>query len=432
MVRLLTLFLFIFFSLAAASTVVRMEIKGAIGPAGSEYLKEGMVFAGDRDAQVVLIELDTPGGLSTSMREMIQSITNSSIAVVTYVYPKGAHAASAGTYLLYASHVAAMSPGTNLGAATPVSLMPSPQSGDLNSSTATTPEKKATYDAMAYIKSLAELNDRNVSWALSAVKESKSISAEDALRYGVIDLMAQNTQELLIKLEGRSVVVLGKSITLQTKDAQILDFEANWKTRFLSTITDPNIAYILLLIAIYGIFFELMNPGTLYSGVIGVISGVIALYALNMLPFNYAGLLLILLGIAFMVAEVFIAGFGILGIGGVIAFAFGSLLLFDADVMGSAVSIPLIVAFTIISLSFFIVVIKLFLNAKLAKVVSGAEEMIGAVAQVIDSVENGYIVRCHGEMWSATSQSELFVGQRVEVIELSGLVLKVKPIKESK
>lgn len=431
MVRLLTLFLFIFLSLsAAASTVVRLEIKGAVGPAGSEYLKEGMVFARDRDAHIVLIELDTPGGLSTSMREMIQSITNSSIAVVTYVYPKGAHAASAGTYLLYASHVAAMSPGTNLGAATPVSLMPSPQSGDLNSSTATTLEKKATYDAMAYIKSLAELNDRNVSWALSAVEEAKSISAEDALRYGVIDLMAQNTQELLIKLEGRSVVVLGKSITLQTKDAQILDFEANWKTRFLSTITNPNIAYILLLIAIYGIFFEFMNPGTLYSGVIGVISGVIALYALNMIPFNYAGLLLILLGIAFMVAEVFIAGFGILGIGGVIGFAFGSLLLFDADVMGSAVSIPLIVAFTIISLSFFIVVIKLFLNAKSAKVVSGAEEMIGAVAQVIDSVENGYIVRCHGEMWSATSQSELFVGQRVEVIELSGLVLKVKPIKE--
>jgi membrane-bound serine protease (ClpP class) len=173
-----------------------------------------------------------------------------------------------------------------------------------------------------------------------------------------------------------------------------------------------------------------MNPGTLYSGVIGVISGVIALYALNMIPFNYAGLLLILLGIAFMVAEVFVAGFGILGIGGVIAFAFGSLLLFDADVMGSAVSIPLIVAFTIISLSFFILVMKLFLNAKSAKVVSGAEEMIGAVAQVIDSVENGYIVRCHGEMWSATSQSELFVGQRVEVIELSGLVLNVKPIKE--
>lgn len=431
MVRLLTLFLFIFLSLSAAtSTVVRLEIRGAIGPASSEYLKEGMVFAKDKDAQSVLIELDTPGGLSTSMREMIQSITNSSIAVITYVYPKGAHAASAGTYLLYASHIAAMSPGTNLGAATPVSLMPLPQSGDLNSSAATTLEKKATYDAMAYIKSLAELNDRNVSWALSAVEESKSISAEDALRYGVIDLMAQNSRELLNKLNGRSVVIFGKSVTLQTKDAQIIDFEANWKTRFLSTITNPNIAYILLLIAIYGIFFEFMNPGTLYSGVIGVISGVIALYALNMLPFNYAGLLLILLGIAFMVAEVFIAGFGILGIGGVIAFAFGSLLLFDADVMGSAVSIPLIIAFTIISLSFFIVVIKLFLNAKSAKVVSGAEEMIGAVAQVIDSVENGYIVRCHGEMWSATSQSELFVGQRVEVIELSGLVLKVKPIKE--
>ncbi|MBW6487964.1 nodulation protein NfeD [Sulfurimonas sp.] len=433
MIRLYFLLLLTFLSLFAEnSLVVKLEIKGAIVPASSEYLNEGIMFARDRDAQIVLIELDTPGGLSTSMREMIQSITNSSVPVVMYVYPKGAHAASAGTYLLYASHIAAMSPGTNLGAATPVTLMPSPQSGDLNSSVATTMEKKVTYDAMAYIKSLAELNDRNISWALSAVEESKSISAEDALKYGVIDLIAQNTQELLNRLDGRSVTISGKSITLQTKDAQIIDFEANWKTRFLSTITNPNIAYILLLIAIYGIFFELMNPGTLYSGVIGVISGVIALYALNMLSFNYAGLLLILLGIAFMVAEVFIAGFGILGIGGVVAFAFGSLLLFDADVIGSAVSIPLVVAFTIISLSFFIVVIKLFLNARSAKVVSGAEEMIGAAAEVIDSVENGYIVRCHGEMWSATSQSELIVGQRVEVIELSGLVLKVKPIKESK
>jgi len=421
----------VFLSLsAAASTVVRLEIKDAVGPVSSNYLKEGMIFAKDKDAHVVLIELDTPGGLSTSMREMIQSITNSQIAVVMYVYPKGAHAASAGTYLLYASHIAAMSSGTNLGAATPISLMPSPQSGDLNISAATTLEKKATYDAMAYIKSLAELNDRNVSWALSAVEESKSISAEDALRYGVIDLIAENRRELLNKLDGRSVVVSGKSVTLQTKNANIVDFEANWKTRFLSTITNPNIAYILLLVAIYGIFFEFMNPGTLYSGVIGVISGVIALYALNMLPFNYAGLLLILLGIAFMVAEVFIAGFGILGIGGVVSFAFGSLLLFDADVIGSAVSIPLIIAFTLISLSFFIVVMKLFLNAKSAKVVSGPEEMIGAVAEVVESTGENYIVRCHGEMWGATSQSKLFVGQRVEVIELSGLVLKVKPIKE--
>ncbi len=431
MMRLLFLLLLIFMPLLADSfTVVKLEIKGAVGPASSEYFKEGMIFARDQNAQMIILELDTPGGLSTSMREMIQGITNSSIPVVTYVSPKGARAASAGTYLLYASHIAAMSPGTNLGAATPVNLMPTPKVDDLNNSVMSTLEKKALNDAVAYIKSLAELSDRNVTWALSAVEESKSISASDALRYGVIDLIAQDSEELLAKLDGRSVVVSGKSITLKTKDAVIYSFEANWKIKFLSIVTDPNIAYILILIAIYGIFFELMNPGSIFPGVVGLICGVIALYALNMIPFNYAGLLLILLGIAFMVAEVFIAGFGILGIGGVIAFAFGSLLLFDADTLGQSISIPLIIAFTISSLLFFVLVMKLFLSSRSAKVVSGAEEMVGAAANVIDFSEKGYLVHCHGETWSAVSDSKLSVGQNVQVIERSGLVLKVKPIEE--
>ncbi|MGE4418641.1 MAG: nodulation protein NfeD [Sulfurimonas sp.] len=431
MIRLFFLFLLLFLPLFAdSSLVVKLEIKGAIGPASSEYLKEGMEFAREKDAHMVLIELDTPGGLSSSMRDMIQTITNSSLPVVTYVYPKGAHAASAGTYLLYASHVAAMSPGTNLGAATPVSLIPSPSGVDLNSSSLSTLEKKVTNDAVAYIKSLAELNDRNISWALSAVEESKSISASDALKYGVIDLIAQDTKELLQKLDGREVLLSGKRRTLNTKNAILQSFEPSWKSRFLSTITNPNIAYILLLLAIYGIFFELMNPGSIFPGVIGVISGVIALYALNMIPFNYAGLLLILLGLAFMVAEVFVAGFGILGIGGVIAFAFGSLLLFDADTLGQSVSIPLIIAFTLSSLAFFILVMKVFLSSRSAKVVSGSDEMIGMTAQVIDFTKNGYLVHCHGETWSAKSESKLSIGQNVEVVELLGLVLKVKPIEE--
>lgn len=432
MIRLFFLLLFTFLPLfAEGSLIVKLEIKGAIGPASSEYLKEGMAFAGVKNAQVLLIELDTPGGLSSSMREMIQSITNSPIPVVTYVYPKGAHAASAGTYLLYASHIAAMSPGTNLGAATPVSLMPSPNM-DTNGSNISTLEKKVTNDAVAYIKSLAELNDRNISWALSAVEEAKSISASDALKYGVINLIAEDTKELLEKLDGREVVLSGKSVTLMTKSSIVQSFEPSWKSRFLSTITNPNIAYVLLLLAIYGIFFELMNPGSIFPGVIGVISGIIALYALNMIPFNYAGLLLILLGIAFMVAEVFVAGFGILGIGGVAAFAFGSILLFDADTLGQSVSIPLIIAFTLSSLAFFVLVMKLFLSSRSAKVVSGADEMIGAAAQVVDVGENGYLVHCHGERWSAVSQSKLSIGQDVEVVELSGLILKVipKPIKE--
>lgn len=431
MKRLLFFFLITFLPLLASTpTVMKLEIKGTIGPASSNYLKEGMATARHENAQMILIELDTPGGLSTSMREMIQEITNSSIPVITYVSPKGARAASAGTYLLYASHVAAMAPGTNLGAATPVSLMPVPQMTDANATAASSLEKKAINDAMAYIKSLAELNDRNITWAMEAVKEAKSISAKDALRYHVIDMMAENSTELLNTLDGKSLTVSGKKITLTTKDAVIHTFEPDWKTQILWIITDPNIAYILLLIAIYGIFFELLNPGGIVPGVVGIISGVIALYALNMLPFNYAGLLLILLGIAFMVAEVLITGFGILGIGGVLAFAFGSLLLFDADTLGSGVSIPLIIAFTVVSLVFFIFVIRFLIKSRSAKIVTGIDEMIGSMAEVLESSEKGYRVRCHGEVWNAESDSVLEIGQKVRVESLSGLVLHVNPIKE--
>ena len=431
-VKRLLFFLLITFLplLANTSTVIKLEMQGTIGPASSDYLKQGMESALQHNAQMILIELDTPGGLSSSMREMIQVITNSTLPVIIYVSPKGARAASAGTYLLYASHVAAMAPGTNLGAATPVSLMPTPMIADSNATTPAALEKKAINDAMAYIKSLAELNERNITWAVEAVKEAKSISAKDALSYGVIDLMANNTNELLSKLEGRRVTVSDKNITLSTKDAVILTFEADWKTQFLATITDPNIAYILLIIAIYGIFFELMNPGAIFPGVIGVISGVISLYALNMLPFNYAGLLLILLGIAFMIAEVVITGFGILGIGGVAAFAFGSLLLFDTDTLGSSVSIPLIIAFSLVSLVFFIFVIRFLIKSRSVKIVTGADEMIGSTAEVLASSDKGYRVRCHGEIWYAESNSDLEIGQKVRVESLSGLVLHVNPIKE--
>ncbi|MEA3433739.1 MAG: nodulation protein NfeD [Campylobacterota bacterium] len=431
MKRLLFLLLLMVLPLfATTSTIIKLEIKSTIGPASSNYLKEGMAAAVRQNAQMMLIELDTPGGLSTSMREMIQEITNSTLPVIIYVSPKGARAASAGTYLLYASHVAAMAPGTNLGAATPVSLMPTPKITDSNTSSPSALEKKVINDAMAYIKSLAELNDRNITWALEAVEEGKSISAKDALHYGVIDLMAEDTNELLNKLEGRSVTVSGKSMILRTEGAVIQTFEADWKTQFLSIITNPNIAYMLLLIAIYGIFFELMNPGGLFPGVIGVISGVIALYALNMIPFNYAGLLLIILGIAFMVAEVLIAGFGILGIGGVAAFAFGSLLLFDAETLGSGVSIPLIIALSLVSLGFFIFVLRFLLHSRSVKIVTGMDEMVGARAEVLESTEEGYRIRCHGEIWYATSDSVLKVGQNVRVESLSGLVLHVNPIKE--
>ncbi|MBU0720334.1 nodulation protein NfeD [bacterium] len=429
MKRLLLLLLLTFLPLFSEPlSITQLQINGVIGPASSSYLKEGIQEALRLDSKMILIKLDTPGGLSTSMREMIQEITNSPIPVVVYVFPKGAHAASAGTYLLYAAHVAAMAPGTNLGAATPVNLMPMQK--DLNGSAASTLEKKALNDAVAYIKSLAQMNERNVSWAQEAVAEAKSLSAEDALKYGVIDFIAEDTGELLSKIDGKTLNVLGKKRVLKSKDAVVHRYEADWKTKFLSTITNPNIAYIFLLIAVYGIFFELMNPGGVIPGVIGIISGVVSLYALNMIPFNYAGLLLIILGISFMIAEVFVSGFGILGIGGVLSFAFGSVLLFDANTLGSSVSIPLIVAFTLVSLAFFIILVRVFLRSRSAKVVSGAEEMIGAIAEVVEYNEKGCRVLCHGEIWNCTCREKLQVGERVQVSELLGLVLRVKPIKE--
>jgi membrane-bound serine protease (ClpP class) len=356
---------------------------------------------------------------------MIQDMTASTIPVCVYVAPSGAHAASAGTYLTYASHIAAMAPGTNIGAASPISMMQPPGAKDINGSAFSTAEQKAKNDAKAYIKSLAQLRDRNITWALQAVEEAESLSAEDALKLGVIDLMADNTRQLLEKIDGMTVKANGPAVTLDTASAEVIIFEADWKTELLGIITDPNIAYILLLVAIYGIFFELMNPGAIVPGVIGVISGVLALYALNLLPFNYAGLLLIILGIAFMIAEVFIAGFGILGIGGVIAFAAGSLLLFDTQTLGSGVSIPLVIAFSLVSIGFFVLIFGYLWRSRSRKVLGGSEEMIGAEAEVLDSYDEGYHIRCHGEIWRAVSDEPLQTGDTVHVTSIDNLILKV-------
>jgi membrane-bound serine protease (ClpP class) len=358
------------------------------------------------------------------MREIIQEILNSPLPVILYVSPQGAQAASAGTYLLYASHIAAMAPGTNLGAATPVSMI-SPASIDQNL-TASAMEKKVLNDAVAYITSLAQLRDRNVTWAEQAVKEGMSTSAEDALRYGVIDLIASSEKELFEKLEGREVQISGTLFTLSFKDAEHLYYEPDWKNRFLSIITNPNIAYILLMLGVYGIFFELMNPGAVYPGIIGLISGVMALYALNLLPFSYAGLLLIAIGIALMTVEVFVSGFGIFGIAGAVSFALGSVLLFDADTLGEGVSLPLIIAFCIASLAFFMLLLRFVFSSHSAKIVSGAEEMISMPAEVIAKEGEFYHVRCHGEIWRAKSDAELHSGDIAYVDSVSNLTLNLR------
>lgn len=422
------LFLFLLSPLFANNdNITHLHIEGAIGPASSSYMSKGFDYARQNNSSFILIALDTPGGLSTSMREMIQEILNSPIPVITYVSPKGARAASAGTYLLYASHLAVMAPGTNLGAATPVKMIEMPKTKDLNlSESAMT--KKVINDSVAYITSLAQLRDRNVTWAVEAVKEGKSLSAQDALKYGVIDMIADDEDELFKKIKGLKVKVSERMLPLSAKPIRHFYYEPDWKDRFLGIITNPNIAYILLMLGIYGIFFELMNPGSIYPGLIGLISGIIALYALNLLPFSYAGLLLIMLGIALMIAEVFISGFGIFGIAGAISFALGSLLLFDAKTLGEDISLPLIISFSLVSLAFFLLLIRLVLSSRRTKIVSGKEEMIGMQAEVIEKKDGLYRVHCHGEIWSALSDTELQPGDIVYVDSISGLTLNLRSI----
>jgi membrane-bound serine protease (ClpP class) len=426
MKQFIFLFLFLLSSLFSNnSSITHLHIKGAIGPASSSYLKKGFVYAHEHNSSALLIALDTPGGLSTSMREMIQEVLNAPIPVIIYVSPKGARAASAGTYLLYASHLAAMAPGTNLGAATPVSMMQTPKTKDLNlSESAMT--KKVVNDSVAYITSLAQLRDRNVSWAVQAVREGKSLSAQDALKYGVIDMIAEDEDELYTKIEGFKVKIADRTVSLSVKSLRHLYYEPDWKDRFLAIITNPSIAYILLMLGIYGIFFELMNPGSIYPGLIGLISGIISLYALNLLPFSYAGLLLIILGIALMIAELFVSGFGLLGIAGTISFVLGSLLLFDAKTLGEDISMPLIIAFSLSSLAFFLLLIRFVLSSHSSRIVSGKEEMIGMEAEVIERQGEAYRVHCHGEIWTAHSDKELQPGERVYVDSISGLTLNLR------
>lgn len=432
MARLLfTLLLLVFALYAKPPVVLHILIEGAISPASSSHLGSAIEEAEKRHAQLLVVSLDTPGGLVSSMREMIRSITNSPVPVAVYVAPKGAHAASAGTYLTYAAHIAAMAPGTNIGAATPISMGSPGGSNENNASGLSTAMAKARNDARATLKSLAQLRERNATWALNAVDRSESLAAEDALRMGVVDYIAYDLSDLMQQLEGKSVRVNNTTLTLQTAKAEVQFFKADWKSEMLGIITEPNIAYMLLLIAIYGIFFEMMNPGSVFPGVAGAIAGVLALYALNLIPFNYAGLLLILLGIAFMVAEVFVAGFGVLGIGGVVAFAAGSLLLFDAQTLGSDISLPLILAFSLVSGGFFIYIFGFVWRIRHQKALGGHDEMVGAEAEVLETTQDGYRVRCHGEIWSARSETPLQKGERVRVAEIDGLVLNIQPLTAS-
>jgi membrane-bound serine protease (ClpP class) len=413
-----------------------LTVDGAIGPATSDYIRRGIEAGHEQGAALVIIKMDTPGGLDSAMRDIIQHILVSPLPVATYVWPGGARAASAGTYILYASHIAAMAPGTNLGAATPVEIGGIPGKDDLlggkteEEGGADKPdamESKLVNDAVAYIRSLAQMRGRNVDWAELAVREAASLSAGEALEQGVIDIVALGVRDLLDQAHGRSVTVGGMPLVLDTQGLALVSVEPDWRNRLLAVITDPNVAYILMLIGIYGLFFEFANPGFVLPGVAGAICLLLALYAFQILPVNYAGLALLALGIIFMLAEAVVPSFGALGFGGVIAFVAGSVILFDKAGPGYAVSLPLIVSLALVSAGFFLFVVGAAIKARKRPIVSGEEEMLHTVGEVIDDFDGKGRIRIHGEVWKAESAVPLHSGDKVRVTAVDGLVLKVHP-----
>lgn len=430
-------------SLVAERQVPVLAIDGAIGPATADYVVRGIAASVEGGAPMVVIRMDTPGGLDTSMREIIRAIVNAPIPVVTYVSPSGARAASAGAFILTASHVAAMAPGTNVGAATPVQLgapgpaaTPEPKGEKAEKSEGSKPagqkagnasEAKALNDAIAYMRSLAEMRGRNADWAETAVRDAASLSAQSALQQNVIDIVARDSTDLLAQLNGRSVKVGAGEVRLDTRGMVLSEVTPNWRTRLLAAITNPNIALILMMIGAYGLLFEFMNPGALYPGTIGAICLLVGLYALSALPVNYAGIALILLGMALMAAEAFSPSFGILGIGGVIAFALGATIMFDTDIPEFRIALPVLGAVAVASLGATLLTMRLALTSRRSKVVSGREEMVGASGLILDWEGTSGHVHVHGERWRASSPGELHTGQHVRVIGLEGLTLAVEP-----
>lgn len=434
-----------------------LTIHGAIGPATSDYVIRHLKEAPSRGAALVVLEVDTPGGLDLAMRDIVQAIIQSPIPVATYVSPSGARAASAGTYILFASHIAAMAPGTNLGAATPVqiggfSLPPAklqaeaapesppqpapanPESIEITFTEPAAPERqgdpmqhKLINDAEAYIRALAQLHHRNADWAAKAVREADSLPALDALANNVVDLVTPSLTTLLQAVDGKMVQVRGQPMTLHTQSLTVERQQPDWRNQLLAVLTDPNIAYMLLLLGMYGLFFELTNPGAILPGVLGGVSILLALFALQLLPVNYAGLALLLLGVAFLVAEAFVPSFGALGIGGLVAFVMGSVILYDTELPEYQISKAIIAAFALIG-----VALVAWIATNLAAVrnrpqVTGKHALIGMEGVCVQASPNGgWLIRVHGELWQAHAKQTLVPGQVIVVRDVQGLVLRVE------
>ncbi|WP_028214870.1 NfeD family protein [Paraburkholderia mimosarum] len=447
---------------AAGPPVVVMTVNGAIGPASADFIVRSLEHAANKRAPLAILELDTPGGLDTSMRQIIKAILASPVPVAAFVAPGGARAASAGTYIVYASHFAAMAPGTNLGAASPVQLgvggaggpaggpggpVSGPEAASGASSphaddNATTEARKVMHDSAAYIRGLAQLRGRNVAWGERAVREAVSLSDEEARDAHVIDLIARDPADLARQLDGRTVTTTAGTLRLATAHAPLEVVAPDWRNRFLSIIADPNVALILLTLGIYGLFFEFANPGFVLPGVAGATCLLVGLFAMQLLPVNYAGLGLVLLGLACLIAEAFLPTFGVLGFGGIVAFAIGALMLIDTSVPGYGIPIPLIAGLALGGAAFVATVSSVALRARRRPVVTGAEAMVGSIGEVIDeglhpdprpghaALSTGW-ARVHGERWRVACDAPLGAGSRVRVTARSGLTLTVTPLHDT-
>ncbi len=416
-----------------AGSALILRIDGAIGPATAHYVVRGIESARTGSTRLIILTLDTPGGLDASMRDIIRAILASEVPVAAYVTPSGARAASAGTYILYASSIAAMAPATNLGAATPVAVggQGGREGGERAGEAAppaTAMERKVVNDAAAYIRGLAELHGRNAEWAEAAVRGAASLPASVALAQKVIDVIAADVPDLLRQIDGREVRAGGRRVQLHTKDLRPQTLEPDWRTRLLAVITHPSIAYGLLLIGIYGLLLEGYHPGVVLPGVVGTIALLLALFAFQLLSVSYAGLALVVIGAGMIVAEFFVPAYGSLGLGGLTAFVFGSLILFDTDVPGYAIGRPLIGGLAAGAALLLIGMLFLITRARRRPVVTGAQAMIGAETEAAEAFTARGRVRYGGELWNARSSAPLAAGQPARIVRVQGLTLYVEPL----
>jgi membrane-bound serine protease (ClpP class) len=417
---ILFLIIFSFCSVYGGEKVLLTRVNRTINPASAEYIMNSISKAEAEHASALVIEMDTPGGLLESTRKIVQGILGSSVPVVVYIAPSGARAGSAGVFITLSANIAAMAPGTNIGAAHPV--------GGGAEDTSSVMSEKVTNDAAAFVRAIAQKRHRNVTWAEDAVRRSISNSESEALKRKVIDLISPNLDSLLKQIDGMSVETSGGSTVLKTADAQVEFVPMNWREKFLGTISDPNITYILMMIGVFGIMFELFNPGAILPGVVGAISLILAFYSFQTLPINYAGLALIILAIILFIAEIKIMSHGLLAIGGIISLFLGSVMLISSPFEIASISLSVIITTVIVAAVFFLGIIGLGLRAQQRKSATGVEGMIGEEGSVISEIKPGEVgqVHVHGEIWKATANEALKVGEKIEVESFSNWILKVK------